>query len=56
MIDPIVDEVRCVRKMIEAEQGDDWDRLFRHLIEKQKTQHGKVVSYPPKKLPDRDVA
>jgi hypothetical protein len=56
MSDPIIDEVRCVRKKIEAEQGDDWDRLFRHLIEKQKTQHGKVISYLLKKLPGRDVA
>jgi len=32
MKDPIVEEVRRVRKKIEAEHGNDWDCLPRHLI------------------------
>lgn len=56
MKDPIVEEVRRVRKKIEADHGNDWDALERHFIEKQKTSSAKVVSYPPKKLPDRGAA
>jgi hypothetical protein len=56
MNDPIIDEVRRARKDIEAEHNNDWDRLVRYLIEKQKSQASKVVSYPRKNLPDRDVA
>jgi hypothetical protein len=33
--DPIIDELRRVRKKIEADHGNDWDRLVRHLIERQ---------------------
>lgn len=53
MKDPIVEEVRRVRKKIEAEHGNDWDAIARHLIEKQKTSSVKVVSYPAKELTDR---
>lgn len=53
MKDPIVEEVRRVRKKIEADHGNDWDGLARHLIEKQNASASKVVSYPPKRLPDR---
>ena len=56
MKDPIVEEVRRVRKKIEAEHGDDWESLARHLIERQDAASAKVVAYAPKKLPDRDVA
>jgi len=56
MKDPIIEEVRRVRKKIEADYGNDWDRLIRHLIERQKAQSAKVVSYPRKRLPNRDVA
>jgi hypothetical protein len=56
MKDPIIEEVRRVRKRIEADCGNDWDTLARHLIEKQNASSAKVVSYPPRKLPDRGVA
>ncbi|MBN2129453.1 MAG: hypothetical protein JW741_08145 [Sedimentisphaerales bacterium] len=56
MKDPIIEEVRRVRKKIEAEHGTDWDSLARHLIEVQDASSAKVVSYPPRKLSDRDVA
>jgi hypothetical protein len=54
--DPIIDEVRRVRKKIEADHGDNWDSLVRHLIERQKASAVKVVSYERRKLPERDVA
>ena len=56
MKDPIIEEVRRVRKKIEADHGDNWDSLARHLIERQNASSAKVVSYPPKRLPDRGVA
>ena len=56
MKDPIVEQVRQVRKKIEADHGNDWDRLTRYLIERQKASSAKVVSYPPKKLADRATA
>jgi hypothetical protein len=56
MNDPIIDEVRRARREFEDEHNNDWDRLVRYLIEKQKSQTFKVVSYPRKNLPDRDVA
>jgi len=56
MKDPIIEEVRRVRQKIEADHGNDWDRLVRHLVERQDAQTSKVVSYPRKKLPGRDVA
>jgi hypothetical protein len=56
MKDPIVEEIRRVRRQIEADHGNDWDALARHLIEPQNASSAKVVSYPFKKLPDRGVA
>ena len=56
MKDPIIEEVRQVRKKIEADHGNDWDRLTRYLIERQNASSAMVVSYPPKKLPDRGAA
>jgi len=56
MKDAIIDEVRRVRKKIEADHGNNGDSLVRHLIEKQDTSSAKVVSYERKKLPERGVA
>lgn len=56
MKDPIVEEVRRVRRQIEADCGNDWDTLTQYLTDKQKDPSVKTVSYPPKKLPDRGVA
>jgi len=55
MKDPIIDEVRRVRKKIEADHGNNWDSLVRHLIKKQNALSAKVVSYPRNKLPDRNT-
>ena len=56
MKNPIIEEVRRVRKKIEADHGNNWDALARHLIEKQNASSAKLVCYPPKRLPDRGVA
>jgi hypothetical protein len=56
MKDPIIEEIRRVRKKIEADQDNDWDSLARYLTERQKDQQAKLVSYAPKKLPDRGIA
>ncbi len=56
MKDPIIEEVRQVRKKIEADYGNDREALTRHFIERQNNSSTKVVSYAPKKLPDRGVA
>ncbi len=56
MKDPIIEEVRRTRQKIEAEHGKDWESLARHLIERQNASSATVVSYPPRKLPDRGVA
>ena len=44
--DPIVEEVRKVRKEIEAECGNDWGKLMAHFKKVQDRWPGKVV--PPK--------
>jgi hypothetical protein len=51
--DPIVEEVRKVRKQIEDECGNDWDRLFAHFREIQKKWPGKVVGSPRKRKSNR---
>jgi hypothetical protein len=56
MKDPIIDEVRRVRKKIETDHGDNWDSLVRHLIKRQEASGVEVVSYEHKKRPERDVA
>jgi hypothetical protein len=55
MNDPIVEQVRRVRKKIEADHGDDWDSLARYLIEKQTSSAAKTVSYQRRRRPDRGV-
>lgn len=55
MKDPIIDEVRRVRKKIEADHGNNWDSLVRHLLKRQNASSATVVSYPRKNLPDRNV-
>lgn len=56
MKDPIIEEVRRVRKKIEADHGNEWDSLIRHLVERQNTQSTQVVSYERRRLPERDIA
>ena len=49
--DPIIEEVRRIRKEIEAEHGNDWEALERYFTEKQNATPEKTVVYEPKKLP-----
>ncbi len=51
--DPIIEEVRRVRKEIEAEHGNDWAALERYFTDKQKSSSEKKAAYKPKKLPGR---
>lgn len=51
--DPIIAEVRRVRKEIEAEHGNDWKSLERYFTDKQNSATEKKVAYKPKKLPKR---
>lgn len=51
--DPIIEEVRRVRKEIEAEHGNDWKALERYFTDKQNSTVEKKVAYKPKKLPQR---
>ena len=49
--DPIIEEVRRVRKEIEAEHGNDWKALERHFMKEQEESPAKKAAYQPKKLP-----
>ena len=55
MKDPIVEEVRRIRKEIETENCNDWDTIEKYIIEKQARRPSQPVAYRPQKLPDRDV-
>jgi hypothetical protein len=54
--DPIVDEVRKVRKEIENESGNNWDELGSFLINKQKQNKKKLYFNHPQKLVRSKVA
>jgi hypothetical protein len=47
--DPIVDEVRRVRREIERELGSDQDAFYRHLRQVQKAFGDRLVSRTPRK-------
>ncbi len=51
--DPIIEEVRRVRKEIEAEHGNDWKALERYFTDKQNNSTEKKAAYKPRKLPKR---
>ncbi len=51
--DPIIAELRRVRREIEAEHGGDWDALERYFVDKQGKAAEKQVAFKPKKLPQR---
>jgi hypothetical protein len=44
--DPIVEEVRKIRHEIEAESGDDFERIFSSAMEIQKQYKDRLVSRP----------
>lgn len=51
--DEIVEEVRAVRQQIFQQAGGTLEGLFAMLKELESKEHGKLVSYPPRK-PDPD--
>lgn len=55
MEDPIVAEVRDIRKKIESENGNDWDKLEKYLLKNQKKHKDKLYSGSPKSLPKQVV-
>jgi hypothetical protein len=44
--DPIVEEIREIRRQIWAEHGNDLKRLYDHYVELQKTRPAGVVTMP----------
>ncbi|MFC1766730.1 hypothetical protein ACFL6U_32225 [Planctomycetota bacterium] len=56
MKDPIIDEVRRVRKEIESQNNNDWETIEKYFSEKQSKAQTPPVIYSPQKLPDRGVA
>ena len=55
MKDQIVDEVRDIRKIIEAENGNDWDQLENYFLNTQKQHKDKLYSGFPKSIPKQVV-
>ena len=56
MKDPIIEEVRRVRKKIESENSNDWNTIEKYLKENQSKRPKRPVVCSPRKLPDRGVA
>ena len=56
MKDPIINEVRRIRKDIELEHNNDWEAIVKHFQSKPLNDKHKHISYEPKKLPGRGVA
>jgi hypothetical protein len=46
--DPIVDEVRKVRKQLEKEYGSTMDSIFKRICEQQKQSKARLVKFSPK--------
>ena len=49
--DPIIEEVRRIRREIEVECDNDWEKLFQYFLQVQKDSSHQVVSRSPKPLP-----
>ena len=54
--DPIVEEVRKARKLLENEFGPKAEDLLRHIYSQQKKIKGKLISRSPKKISIRKAA
>lgn len=52
--DPIVEQVRAIRHEIEAENGDDFEKIFSSAMEIQKQYKARVVSRH-QELTDEDM-
>ncbi len=56
MQDPIVEEIREIRKEIEDEYGNDVKKHLEHIYETQKRHSGRLVSRKPRRIQKRKVA
>jgi hypothetical protein len=54
--DPIVEEIRGIRKKLEKAYGSDSDAYLKHVYEQQKKSKIKLVSRSPQKKPLKKVA
>jgi hypothetical protein len=53
MKDPIVDEVRDIRKKIEVENGNNWDQLEKYLLKIQQNHKDKLYTGFPNSIPKK---
>lgn len=51
MTNPIIEEVRRIRKEIESENHNDWDIIEKYLSEKQAERTTRPVTYKPQNTP-----
>ncbi len=56
MKDPIVEEIREIRRKIEAENNGDFKQLFLKISESQKKYSDKIVSRKPRFLSQKKIA
>ncbi len=56
MKDPIVEEIREIRRKIEAENNGDFKQLFLKISESQKKYSDKIVSRKPRSLSQKKIA
>ncbi len=56
MKDPIVEEIREIRRQIEAENNGDFRQLFQKISESQKKHSSKIVSRNPRILSRKKIA
>ena len=47
--DPIVEDVRKVRKQLEKKFGSDQDAFLKHIYDQEKKAKARLVSHSPKK-------
>ena len=52
--DPIVEEVRKHRREIERECGNDFDKLFKRIKEREKHFQNRLVTKPIKELQEKN--
>lgn len=53
MKDPIVEEIREIRRQIEREFDDDVNKLLEHIYKQQKAHPRKLASRQPRRLEKR---
>ncbi len=56
MKDPIVEEIREIRRQIEAENNGDFKQFFQKISESQKKHSDKIVSRKPRILSRKEIA